>query len=199
MVEPDLGRWFPATLTMRRWLSEPLVWFVLSGTVLFVLDRWIEEEAGRTIVVDDSALESFIARTQGFRDRQSAASWLQGVTRERFEEAVQAYVLEEALYREAIERRLDRDDLVIRSRLVTRLAQEQRDLAAREPVPPDAVVRHFEEHRSMYPPDVDLEEIQATVLEDVIAIATVEAMRTMHRSLLATYDVERDELTLPEG
>ncbi len=184
---------------MRRWLSEPLIWFVLLGTLLFVLDRWIEADVGQTIIVDDRSLETFVARTQGFRDRQSAATWLRGVTRERFEEAVQAYVLEEALYREAVERRLDRDDLVIRSRLVTRLTQEQRDVAARKAVPPEAVLEHFEKYRSMYPPDAELEDIQENVLEDVIARVTVEEMRAMHRTLLATYDVQRAALTLPEG
>ena len=193
-----MDRWVPTAITVRRWLREPLTWFVLLGTLLFVVDRWIEDDVAETIVVDDDALETFVARTQGFRDRQSAASWLRGVTRERFEQAVQAYVLEEALYREAVERRLDRDDLVIRSRLVTRLTQEHRDLAARKPVPPDAVAQHFERHRAMYPADAEFEDVQETVLEDVIARATVEEMRAMHRTLLATYDVERGALTLPE-
>ena len=179
---------------MQRLMREPLVWFVLLGCLLFAANEWRAGGVAETITVDDRSLAQYVARTQGYRDVDSAATWLDGISIERYDDVVAAFVLEEALYREAMRRRLDRGDLVVRSRMVTRLAQQQREVAAREPLSTAAVAAFFRDNRGRYPSDVEFESVEAAVLEDALARHTADSIRAANEALVATFTVNRDGL-----
>lgn len=93
-------------------MREPIIWFLLIGAVLFGADHYLANES-ETIVVDD------LVRTR------LSSLWLaqmgNQVTQEQLSSLVDAWIKEEVLYREAIRLNLDRDDTIVRRRLVQKL------------------------------------------------------------------------------
>lgn len=110
---------------MKRLLGEPLVHFLAIGLGLFVLfDLVAPEDAGldeKTIVVDRSALLTFIQfRSKAFNP-DAAAKRLDALSDAELERLVDDYVREEALYREALALGMDQNDYVIKQRLIQSL------------------------------------------------------------------------------
>lgn len=93
-------------------MKEPIIWFLLIGVVLFGAESYLATES-ETIVVDDLV-----------RDRLSSL-WLaqmgNPVAQEQLSSLVDAWIKEEVLFREAVRLNLDRDDTIIRRRLVQKL------------------------------------------------------------------------------
>lgn len=101
---------------MRRILQEPLVHFAVLGLGLFALYRLTAGEAppaSEEIVVDAARIA---ALAQGFE-----RSWRRPPSAEEVDGLVESYVRDEVLYREGLARGLDRDDSVIRSRVVLKM------------------------------------------------------------------------------
>lgn len=93
-------------------MKEPIIWFLLIGAVLFGTERYLATES-ELIVVDDLV-----------RDRLSSL-WLaqmgNPVTQDQLSLLVDGWIKEEVLFREAIRLNLDRDDTIVRRRLVQKL------------------------------------------------------------------------------
>jgi hypothetical protein len=97
---------------MKNLLREPLVHFLLVGTVLFAADALLakrdEPEPGKIVV------------TQGHSEHMAAVherTWRRPPTQEDLKGLIDNYVREEVLYREGLALGLDRDDPVIRRRM----------------------------------------------------------------------------------
>ena len=128
----------------RRWLREPLVHFLVLGAVLFLIGTRSRDTSttGRDIRVDPAEIESL---AQGFR-----RTWLRPPTRAELEGLVEARIKEEVLYREALALGLDRDDAVLRRRLVQKLEFLSEDLAPL-PEPDDATLQaYLDAHADRY-------------------------------------------------
>ncbi len=86
---------------MIQWYKEPFLHFILLGTVLFLITKWNgsenREEKSRVIVVQEEDA-----------DRAS-------------------YIEDEILYREALERNLDKDDYAMRQLLIDKLKYTMSD------------------------------------------------------------------------
>lgn len=103
---------------MRRWLSEPLLQFLVAGLALFVVydvrnrDASPRERSGRIELTADDL-------------RQIGFAWMaQGRTAPSSEEMrilADARVREEILYREALALGLDQDDTIVRRRLAQKM------------------------------------------------------------------------------
>jgi len=97
----------------KRWTREPLLHFILLGSLLFALDAFLRErevEAGAgDIVVSEGRIENLAALF--------AKTWQRPPSAAELGSLVDDYVLEEALYREGLELGVDRDDAVIRRRV----------------------------------------------------------------------------------
>lgn len=125
-----------------RWLHEPLVHFLLIGAGLFLLHDWIAEPlplGDRPIVI-----------TRADLDRLDA-TWLRRTgrppsNRERQAE-LQRYIRDEVLYRESLAMGLDRDDLVVRRRLIQKMEFLFSDLSA-VPDPTEAELRAWWEENA---------------------------------------------------
>lgn len=102
-------------LWWRRWLDEPLVRFVALGALVFALDRALrpEEAQPRRIEITPEFAQAMARREEGRIGRAPSEAEL--------EAAIERFVREEALYREAIEHGLDRGDLIVRRRLVQKM------------------------------------------------------------------------------
>ncbi len=113
-----------------RLLREPLAHFLIIGAAIFGLYSLTSEaeEAEREGRIVVAAAEVDQLRT--LWERQ----WQRPPTEEELEGLIEARIREEVLYREALAMGLDRDDTVIRRRLVQKLEFLTEDLAAaREP------------------------------------------------------------------
>ena len=113
-------------VALRRFLRDPLLLFLLAGIGLFALYRWLNPEAferevdNRIVITEDDL-------------RQMSVQWLaQGrpaLTRQEWQSLIERKVREEVLYREALALGLDRDDTIIKRRLVQKMDFLAEDLA----------------------------------------------------------------------
>jgi len=102
-----------------RLRAEPVVHFFVLGALLFAAHRWLVGDP-RTIVVTPGLQQELARRFQDVRGRPPDASELSADLRQ--------WERDEALYQEALRRRLDRDDPSVRTVLVDKM----RALAAAE-------------------------------------------------------------------
>jgi len=101
---------------VRRILKEPLLHFAVLGLGLFALYQLVPREAplpSDEIVVDAAQIA---ALAQGFE-----RSWRRPPTTEEVDGLIETYVRDEVLYREGLARGLDRDDSVIRNRVLLKM------------------------------------------------------------------------------
>jgi len=110
---------------MKTFHKEPLLHFLILAVGLFVLHSMISHEDdaidSRRIVVDQEKLLTFIQyRTKVFEPK-AAAVRLESLSDEALNRVVNDYVREEALHREALALGLERDDYVIKRRLIQKM------------------------------------------------------------------------------
>lgn len=112
---------------MRRLLREPLLHFFILGAVLFALYGWLHRGLGpaEEIVVSPGQLRSLQAQFERVRQRPPSPEELQGL--------VEGWVREEVFYREGLAMGLDRDDPVVRRRIVQKMEFVADDLASPAP------------------------------------------------------------------
>jgi hypothetical protein len=100
---------------MRRWLTEPLLHFLLLGLAIFGAYRLLgeDEQPPSSIVVTDGIVNGQI--------ESFSRTWLRAPTPQEVDELIREYIREEVYYREGMALGLDRDDTVIRRRLKQKL------------------------------------------------------------------------------
>ena len=107
---------------MKKILTDPLVHFLALGAALFVLFELVsgDESAydSKVIVVDRDALLTFVQyRTRSF-EPQVASARLDKMSDEELDRRIRDYVREEALHREAKALGVDKNDYVIKRRMI---------------------------------------------------------------------------------
>lgn len=103
-------------MKLRKLIREPLLHFLAIGAGLFWLFNIVSSERGgvdHRIVVTDATVAALVDHFRGVWMRPPADAELRGL--------VATYVREEVLYRDAISRGLDRDDPVVRRRVLQKL------------------------------------------------------------------------------
>src|ERR1700743_698550 len=127
----------PLSLNWQRIGREPLVRFIALGGLIFLVAHLVDQEresSARQIVVD-SQLER---RIIGISEAQNGFA----PDAEQLKVLVQGYGNDEMLYREAWRVGLDRDDEIIRRRLIQKMEFLERDLATVTP-PGDPVLHAY--------------------------------------------------------
>lgn len=133
-----------------RWLRhEPLVLFMALGLGLFLIDALVsssgDDTESRRIRVDRDALAEYMqGRARSSED--GAVDPLETMQADDLKRLVDAYVRDEAMYREAMALGLERKDQLIRLRLVQSLQFMFRNLGEAGQ-PPEAELRKFYERR----------------------------------------------------
>jgi len=124
-------------LLLKKLSREPLVHFLLLGTVLFAAHgALVKRDASEPekIVVSQFRIDHL---TEGF-----ARTWLRAPTAAELEGLIRDYIREEVYYREAMAMGLDRDDTIIRRRLQQKLEFLSENIT--DPTPPtDEELRAF--------------------------------------------------------
>jgi len=133
--------WNIVSSLWRRALREPVVHFFFVGALLFAGRHWLVGDP-RTIVVPPGVEADLTRRFEDLQGRKPDAA-------ELATELAQ-WKRDEALFREALRRGLDRDDPSIRSVLVDKM-RALADAEVTDPTPTDAELEQFlEQHRSRY-------------------------------------------------
>jgi hypothetical protein len=98
-----------------RVVREPLAHFVLAGALLFTAYGFAgsERPAGSKIVVGPADIESLVGEWR--------QQWGRAPTRDELDKLVQSHVREQVLYREALELGLDRNDTIVRRRMLQKM------------------------------------------------------------------------------
>ncbi len=107
---------------MKTLIKEPLVHFLAVGLGLFVLFEFVAGDDAaydsKVIDVDRDALLTFVQyRSRAFEPR-IAAERLDGMSEEELERLIGDYVREEALHREALALGMDKNDYIIKRRMI---------------------------------------------------------------------------------
>ncbi len=117
-------------------LKDPLAHFLIVGAILFIVLSAVKPpENEDSIVVDRTALLSFVQYRSKAFEPHAAAALLDAMSEDERKRIIDDYIREEALYREARQLGLDEGDYVIRRRMVQKL--EFMSEAATPPQQPD--------------------------------------------------------------
>lgn len=136
---------------LRRLAREPLVHFLLAAAVLYaVYAFWHGGRDDRNrIIVDRGALLRYMQyRAQAF-DPATFDAQLDALSAADRQRLIDEYVREEALYRDALALGLDRDDNVMRLRLVQKMSYLLEKPPPEAPAEPD-LQAYFAAHRQEY-------------------------------------------------
>lgn len=137
---------------LKSTFRDPLLHFIVLAIGLFVLHDLVahedEDASTRRIEVDRAALLNFIQyRTKSF-DQEAAERQLASLSGIELDTIIREFVREEAMAREARELGLDRDDYVIKRRLVQKLDYVARGFVeAAFEITDDDIAEYFEENR----------------------------------------------------
>ncbi len=102
---------------MRRLLREPLFHFLVLGALLFVLYGWADRDAFQApdeVVVDQARVDALATQFERVWQRQPNKAELQGL--------VDHWVREEIIFREGLSAGMERDDEVVRRRVVQKMS-----------------------------------------------------------------------------
>ena len=110
---------------MKKILKEPLFHFLVIGALIFVVFSAFNKEevstGGKKIVVSSGDIERLAANWSKKWNRQPTEDELKGL--------VNSYIKEEVYYREALALGLDKDDSILRRRLMQKMEFLSNDLA----------------------------------------------------------------------
>ena len=114
-------------MDLRRLLREPLLHFFVLGGLLFAAYAWIGggRAPNATIVVDQARVAALSAQFERVWQRAPSTTEMQGL--------VDAWVREEILYREGLAAGMERDDQIVRRRVVQKVLFLAETTAARVP------------------------------------------------------------------
>jgi hypothetical protein len=130
-------------LWIRRVVREPFVHFVLLGAVLFVVNEQLESHSKFTHIRITPEIVNSIAENYrlqyGFLPSQ-----------QQLDSLVESYIREEVFYHQALKLGLDRDDEIIRRRLVQKYEFVQQDLDVTGAPTDDELRGFYNQHREHY-------------------------------------------------
>ncbi len=135
----------PMNVRLKTLFREPLVHFLAIGLALFALSTWLGRaggEADRKIQISAAEIEWLVQNWE--------ARWRRPPTRTELEGLVDDYVRQEVLYREALAMGLDRDDQIIRRRMVQKIEFMTEDLAAQAQPTEAQLQAYFQENLERY-------------------------------------------------
>ena len=129
---------------LRKILKEPLVHFLFLGLALFLLYQLVSPNAGndRKITVSDA--------TVGLISQRYASVWQRPPSPEELKGLIDTYIKEEILYREGVAMGLDRDDAVIKRRVLQKLEVLSEETSALNPPSDAELTTYLNAHAAQY-------------------------------------------------
>jgi hypothetical protein len=131
---------------MKKVYKEPLLHFLIIGAMIFVLFSIVNQEedtvSGNKIVVTAAEIERLSDNWSKKWNRPPTETELQGL--------VESYIREEVYYREALALGLDRNDTVLRRRLMQKMEFLSNDLAELSTPDESALNQFFLDNQEKY-------------------------------------------------
>ena len=140
----------------RKLLREPLLHFLLLGILLFALYNVVSGWRGgadRRIVINDDTVAALVQGFQGLWQRPPTPQELKGL--------IEGRIRDEVLYREGAAMGLDRDDVVIRRRVLQKLDIISEESAGQDAPSDVALAGWLKDHAAQYaqPPVLDFDQV----------------------------------------
>jgi len=140
---------------MKKVIRDPLVHFLALGLGLFVLfDMVASDEAAydsRVINVDRDSLLTFVQYRSRAFEPQAAAARLDNLSEDDLDRLIADYVREEALHREAKALGVDKNDYIIKRRMIQSIEFiTDGFVTAVVDVSDDVIAAHYEANREDY-------------------------------------------------
>lgn len=128
---------------LRRAVREPFLHFLLLGALLFAVNEYLEERSRFTrITITQDVVKGIAANYQLQYGMAPSAQQLDSL--------VDEYIREEVFYHEALKLGLDRDDEIIRRRLVQKYEFLQQDLALEQNPTQEQLKAYYAQHSGDY-------------------------------------------------
>ena len=112
---------------VRRWLREPLLHFLLLGSVLFGVYAYLHRGRGG---VESSKQIAITLDDLRVMDGYFESQWHRPPTPAEFQAMVEDKIREEVLYREGLAMGLDKDDTIVKRRMAQKMQFLAEDVAA---------------------------------------------------------------------
>jgi len=113
--------------TVRRWMREPLLHFLLLGLVLFGVYAYLHQGRGG---IESSKQIALTIDDLRLMDGYFESQWHRPPTPAEFQAMVEDKVREEVLYREGLAMGLDKDDTIVKRRMAQKMQFLAEDVAA---------------------------------------------------------------------
>jgi hypothetical protein len=131
---------------MKHWHKEPLLHFLIIGAVIFVVFSIVNKDeidiSGNKIVVTAAEVERLSDNWSKKWNRPPTETELQGL--------VESYIKEEVYYREALALGLDKNDTILRRRLMQKMEFLSNDLAELNQPDESALNKYFLDNQEKY-------------------------------------------------
>ncbi|MDH3710970.1 MAG: peptidylprolyl isomerase [Cyclobacteriaceae bacterium] len=139
---------------MKKIFKEPLVHFLLIGLGFFLLFEMAgdsEEQDSKTVVVNkDVLLKHLQYRSKAF-NAEVFEEKLQEMPQEELQRMIDDYIREEVLYREAVAMGMDREDYIIKRRLIQKVEFIAEGVTeAVVELTEEQIQKYFEEYKQDY-------------------------------------------------
>ena len=139
---------------MKQYLKEPLIYFMLIGGLFFIAfdyfgQSYLDDE--QTIVVDRNSLLRFMQLNTKMVDPAMLVQAFDSLSADKSQKLIDAYVREQALYRESKALGLDKGDPIIQKRAIQNLeyiTQEYSEAVIK--VTDEQLEQYYSDHKERY-------------------------------------------------
>lgn len=131
---------------MKKWYKEPLLHFLLIGAFVFVLFLIVNKE-------EDFGIRNKIVVSAADIKRLSdnwSRKWNRPPTKNELKGLVDAYIKEEVYYREALALGLDKNDTILKRRLMQKMEFLSNDLAELNTPDDSTLNKYFRDNQEKY-------------------------------------------------
>lgn len=170
---------------MARLLKEPLLHFLALGLLIFLVASAAESRTAddKTIMIDRDGLLQFIQYRSKAFEPEAAEALLNGLDPKERARLIEDYVREEALDREARALGLERNDYVIRQRLVQKVEFLAEAGAPIDPVTDEDIEAHYQKNARRFtsPPTATFTHVFFALENKAADAATARAQSVLKR------------------
>ncbi len=147
---------------VRRIVRDPLTHFLIIGLGFILFDLASEKARADVIIVTDDRLAVWLQYRNKAFSPDAAGAMIATLPTDKKQRLIDDFTAEEALYREALALGLDRNDAVLRQRLIQKMDYVLLGLSDANSPPDEAQIEaYFQAHQDRYaiPPHVTLSHI----------------------------------------
>ena len=139
---------------MKSFIKQPLVHFLLIGLAFFILFNIFGDKGevdSKTIIVNKDALMNYYQYQSRAFNQEVFEEKLASMPKEELDQLINNYIREEVLYREAMAMGLDREDYIIKRRMIQKVEFISQGIseAATDPSEED-IQKYYEANKENY-------------------------------------------------